>query len=260
MTVMNRETANCRPQRFRELLPLVDRVRLGVWKLLPAGRTLTVQVDGFRLNLRPLPSRDFDTAYEIFHERIYSLPPMSDVRTVVDVGGNVGMSCLWWAREYPNASIAAWEPHPTHCAIFADHICSNGYSDRVRLRPAAAGISDGTVSLTDDDDASTIGTSFRSARRIEVAMEDLFASAPAGRIDILKMDIEGAEYPILADPRFQQLAARTRYLLLEWHKRTPADLGEQWCMERLRECGFKVQADATSRGGGEFGIIRGVRL
>lgn len=185
-----------------------------------------------------------------------------DVRTVLDLGGNVGISCLWWTRQYPEAQITTWEPHPTHCDLLETHMRSNGCAARIRLYRAAAGTTDGEVELTDDDDASTIRESFRATKGcICVPLVDVFRTAPSGRIDILKMDIEGAEYPILSDIRFEELASRTRFIVLEWHNRTSADLGEQWCIERLQNCGFFVQSDPTLlRGGGKFGLIRGLRL
>ena len=72
-----------------------------------------------------------------------------------------------------------------------------------------------------------------------------------GRFDVLKMDIEGSEYPILMDPRFEALAARTKRILVEWH--TCGEQGEAFCRDRLTNLGFIVE---SGRGcGGQFGML-----
>jgi hypothetical protein len=52
------------------------------------------------------------------------------------------------------------------------------------------------------------------------------------------MDIEGGEYPILADPRFAEL--RPRMIALEWHQTPAQPDGKRWCEERLRGLGYEV--------------------
>ena len=73
---------------------------------------------------------------------------------------------------------------------------------------------------------------------MRVRVVDVFQAVPDAPIDVLKMDIEGSEYAILADPRFEALAARTERLLLEWHAR--GDQGETFCRDRLARLGFTV--------------------
>src|SRR6516165_5292425 len=45
---------------------------------------------------------------------------------IVDLGANVGYSCLWWANLCPNAEIEAFEPHPIHAELLRWHIRKNG--------------------------------------------------------------------------------------------------------------------------------------
>jgi FkbM family methyltransferase len=217
---------------------------------------------GPKLSIRPKPSRDYDTAYEIFLLRIYDtcLEPQS-VRRIVDLGGNVGYSCLFWCWNYPSASVLTFEPHPVHCELLAWHLRENSCSDRVTLLPAAATTHPGRASLTDEDDASTIvvgaGSTRRDCQTLAIETLDVFEAIGIEPIDILKMDIEGSEYEIMSDSRFDALLARTRYVIVEWHDREAHHLGAAWCQERLARLGFHVEAGRCC---GEFGILRGTRL
>lgn len=201
-------------------------------------------LQGPKVSVRPLPSHDLQTACEIFIDRIYDCDLKPDtVRRVVDLGGNVGYSCLFWCEKYPKASVLTFEPHPVHCGSLQWHVKKNGYARRVELVAAAAGVRDGVANLSDEDDGSSLvhGT---VANSIGVRVVDVFQTLPDGPIDLLKMDIEGSEYDILEDPRFVALAARTRYVMLEWHLR--GERGEAWCRDRLSSLGFRVESGRMS--------------
>ncbi len=112
---------------------------------------------GPEVSIRPKPSHDYQTILEIYFDRIYDcdLDPGS-VRYIVDLGGNVGYSCLFWCERYANASVLTFEPHPTHCRLLEWHIGKNGYAGRVELVAAAAGVREEVANLSDDDDGSAI--------------------------------------------------------------------------------------------------------
>jgi FkbM family methyltransferase len=198
-----------------------DRANKAYW-LPPVEDKLRKQpfrcrlLGGPKISIRPEPSHDYYTAKEIFFDRIYDceLDPGS-VRRIVDLGGNVGYSCLFWCGKYPNAWVLTLEPHPTHCRLLEWHVKKNGYANRVKLVAAAAGVRDEVANLTDQDDGSAIVQDM-PADSIGVRVVDVFQAVPDGPIDVLKMDIEGSEYAILEDPRFEVLAARTKCVLLEW--------------------------------------------
>jgi FkbM family methyltransferase len=136
-----------------------------------------------------------------------------------------------------------FEPHPVHCQILKWHVRKNGYGRRVKLVEAAAGVRDDRANLTDEDDGSAIVQEV-PAGSIGVRVIDIFQSVPDGQIDLLKIDIEGSEYEILEDPRFEDLAARTSCVLLEWHLR--GERGEAFCRDRLSSLGFAVRSGRTS--------------
>ena len=242
------------------------RMRYLAWRVSGANRFFRCSLrlrGGPLLVMRPKPSSDYDTAYEIFVKRIYDLGPdrPKNVRRIVDLGGNVGYSCLYWCWLYPEAEVLTYEPHPVHCGILERHMLRNRYSERVKLVRAAAGVRNGPCQLSDASDASAVvhsgdPASLRPLMQVDSA--DVFEGIGPDRIDILKMDIEGAEYEIMSDPRFDEVMARTRCILLEWHKRGPRHFGLDWCLGRLRTLGFEVEAGPSYCQ--EYGMVRGINI
>lgn len=249
------------PAHFRSLLPIGQRIRYLIWRLAGASRVFRCRLrSGLTISIRPRPSRDYDTAYEIFFLRLYRVElDAATVRYIVDLGGNVGYSVLFWCSNYPRAQVVTVEPHPVHCASLRRHLLDNGYSDRVQLLDAAAGSASGAAFLTDEDDASSVidhDKGIPGGGLIEVRKIDIFKSIGDRNVDILKMDIEGSEYEILSDSRFETLAARTRCIIIEWHQRAAEHLGLDWCRQRLEQSGFQVTA---GRSFDEFGILYAIR-
>jgi FkbM family methyltransferase len=133
--------------------------------------------------------------------------------TVVDVGANVGMLSLAFARSVGAlGKVYAFEAEPELQDLLAKSFALNGVP-WVELRRQAAGRKAGTAtfhlspisghsSLYDlpDDEAST-------ARQITVevaALDEALAEVPA--VDLVKIDVEGAELDVLAG--MEKLLAR----------------------------------------------------
>ena len=122
---------------------------------------------------------------------------LGDVSRIVDLGANIGFSCLYWLAAYPNSRVIAFEPHPGHVVQAWLISKLNGLQDRVEVHPAAAGICNRSVTISDEGMASTVKEDGLGALTVE--MRDVFPTLLEAPIDILKIDIEGGEYAILGD-------------------------------------------------------------
>lgn len=183
-------------------------ITYGLWRV--SGRKRNVQVRtrlGPLIELRPTlfgnrRNNDFGVAYEIFVLNLYGDELGFDaakVRRVVDLGANVGFSALYWLARFPSCQLDAYEPHPGHAGQAARNIALNGASHRVKLNQAGAGAKARGANLSDRGSGSTIG----DGGEIDIAIVDVFPDLLSAPIDILKMDIEGGEYELMEDPRFE---------------------------------------------------------
>jgi FkbM family methyltransferase len=196
-------------------------------------------------------NNDFGVAYEIFVLNLYGDEvgmDAAEVRRVVDLGANVGYSVLYWLARFPFCEVDAYEPHPGHARQAARNIGLNGALHRVKLNQAGAGAKARDANLSDRGSGSTIG----DGGELDIAIVDVFPDLLRAPIDILKMDIEGGEYELMADPRFEQISARA--IFMEWHQRDA--MGLVWCRDRLQALGYRV-VTATDDGG--HGMITAIR-
>jgi FkbM family methyltransferase len=233
-------------------------VRYAVWRARENPHDTRVRLrNGLVVEVRG-GGGDYWTISEIFFNAQYALPPGApgDVHTVVDTGANVGYAALWFLSEFPGCRVTAFEPLPAHVAQIEKHLNGNGLRDRFDLIVAAAATVDGRAVFRDAGPESR-PAEVGEADGVEVALADWFALLPDGVIDVLKMDIEGGEIALLADPRFAAVAARTRVFVLEWHKATSDRGGRDWCAQRMSDAGFTVTDGAQYYGAA--GILWGVR-
>ena len=193
----------------------------------------------FLLRPRSAGNNDAVVAYEIFVHKFLRAPvriPPERVKLIVDLGANVGMSCLYWLAAYWRAEVIAFEPHPGHAAQCRTNLERNGFTSRATLHEVAAGTANGQAWISDAGTSSQVGTV--PGDGYEIAVGDIFALLSGRRIDILKIDIEGSEYELLEDPRFAALDIRT--IIMEWHERKDRPNGHAWCCERLKNLGFRL--------------------
>lgn len=160
---------------------------------------------------------DVVTLGEVFHRPDYAPPApvaaaLGAAPRIVDLGANVGMFGLYALGRWPHARITGYEPDPANAALHERAIERNGLQERWRLLRAAAGTAAGRARFA----AGGVALSHLDAGgQIEVAVCDVLRELAGA--DLAKIDIEGGEWAILADPRFA--AAPPRALVLEYHPR-----------------------------------------
>lgn len=226
--------------RLRDQLTLASFVKYGLWRATRSTRNVEVALrSGERFEIRPLPSTDLTTAYEVFVARLYSPVVTREApRFVVDVGSNVGYTCVLWGHKFPEAEILAFEPHPVHLRQMRTNLRLNRLEGRVRVVAAAASTAPGRARFSDAENESSLLVGAAGERTLEVDVVDFFREVGDRFIDLLKMDIEGGEYALLEDPRFAQL--KIGRIALEWHRKPDHPDGKEWCKRRLSELGYQV--------------------
>ncbi|MGI9021604.1 MAG: FkbM family methyltransferase [Solirubrobacterales bacterium] len=185
---------------------------------------------------------------------------------VLDLGGNAGYFGLFAFATLPVAEVVSFEPEPGNARLLERQIAGNGLGDCWRLVEACAApadgdaelVSSGLLSTASPDPAATLegeqerirgffpfleGTPFLTRRRFRVESRDVFPFL--SEADLIKIDIEGGEWALLADPRFAETDATA--LILEYH---PRYLAAGDAIEVLRESleGAGYQVGEPERG------------
>lgn len=188
---------------------LLHRNGLAYYRLRENGRTVAIRhAAGAGVILAEVfKKHDYAPSHEL--EEALGQP-----KTILDLGGNIGLFGLFAAVRWPEAQIVAFEPDLDNAAVHKMTIAANGLQERWQLIEAAASNRDGQVSFVAGLNAiSHVADSTTTEPTIQVPMLDVLPRI--GESDLLKMDIEGGEWAILGDPRFAE--APPRAIVLEYH-------------------------------------------
>ncbi len=137
---------------------------------------------------------------EIFVDKCYDLPASVDAHagTIVDIGANIGLASLFLSAHYPEACIFSFEPVEENYQILKQNASANG-----RIRPFRMAISDrvGEASFKPSGEEANFGGGYlEEGGEIKVPCTTLpvFCDEMGiDRINVLKLDCEGGEYPII---------------------------------------------------------------
>lgn len=227
-------------EKLRRKLTSASELKYLLWRVMGMHKDIVVKTrDGKLLSIRKAPAQDANIAHELFVLNVYDLPDqiaINGARTIVDVGANVGYSCVLWLQRFPGAKLLAFEPHPDHLRQINLHLKLNGLVERATVIAGVAGTRSGELFLTDRGPESALVVSSTEGT-FPVEGVDWF-SYLSGEIDLLKIDIEGGEYELLNDLRFQALDVKV--CVLEWHTTADQPDGRRWCVERFTSLGYKV--------------------
>jgi FkbM family methyltransferase len=135
---------------------------------------------------------------KIFLAEDYRTPFPVEAKVIVDAGANVGMATLYYSYAYPNARIIAIEPESSNFKMLVRN-CGN--LPNVTLVEAALWHEERNLVLGNPDAAKWAFTVTDSApasngeppKVAAVTIPGILKKYGVERIDILKLDIEGAE-------------------------------------------------------------------
>lgn len=119
----------------------------------------------------------------------------------VDVGANMGYFSLLWAGLNPRGHVIAFEAASRNINLATHNIEESGLADRITLVPKAAGHRTCTVHFntgpTDQTGWGGISNYPSDDDTIEVSLVRLDEELPDAMIDVLKIDVEGADTWVL---------------------------------------------------------------
>jgi FkbM family methyltransferase len=156
---------------------------------------------------------------EVFSQCEYAAPEPVErvlrdfsILRIADLGANIGLFGAWVFSHYPGAAVLAIEAEPGNAVVHERAQAENDWGDRWRLIRAVASNRAGLARPAGGEHTTA---AFELDPSGDVEAIDIFPHLT--HTDWIKIDIEGGEWPILADHRFRQLAARV--VVLEYHAR-----------------------------------------
>jgi FkbM family methyltransferase len=157
---------------------------------------------------------------EMFIEGNYLFRADNEQPTIVDCGSNIGMSILFFKTVYPKSRIIGFEPDPTTFEILKSNIERNSLQD-ISVYPFALSDNDGAIDFYHNE--QDVGSLMMSVRRERIVGEKItvptrkLSSFITGPVDLLKMDIEGAEEEVLPELASSGALRFVKQMFIEYH-------------------------------------------
>jgi FkbM family methyltransferase len=152
---------------------------------------------------------------EIFLHDVYSISSMENISTVLDIGANIGAFSSSIIRKFPDCLITAVEPEPSNFAVL-DANCGN-ISNITLINKAVWSDSNG-VTIVPNYGETAVESGENSISVDSIAFNELLE--PFSKIDLLKIDVEGAEIDIILSASPESLT-KIENITGEFHGQVP---------------------------------------
>ncbi len=201
---------------------------------------------------------DWDVGARIAVKRTYEQhvtacmrPLLQPGQVFVDVGANIGYFTLLAAANVgPTGHVHAFEPGRKNCDLLQLSLAANGF-DHVTLHPMAVADIDGTVGFSIGDSNGGIDRHNPTNRPFQVPAVRLDAFLQdQPRIDLVKMDVEGAEGLALAGMA-QLLRRHQPVIFTEFSPlalQTVSGVSPEAYLDHLRDLGYVLHVIHRYRG------------
>jgi FkbM family methyltransferase len=189
--------------------------------------------------------------HEIFASEDYMFSCERPNPVIFDCGANIVMATLYFKWLYPQSRIMSFEPDPETFQVLRENVQGNQLHD-VALHNIALWHERGTVSFyVPENGVGLLQMSTSSARmqgrEIRVPSQRLsdFIESP---IDLLKLDVEGAEHQVVGDLVESGRLKEVRQMIVEYHHNVPGDQARLGSFLRmLEESGMRYQLNGWFR-------------
>jgi FkbM family methyltransferase len=184
-------------------------------------REISVRAPGVRHRVR---IRIKTTDEEVYRETLlrgqYGFDLPFDPETIIDAGANIGTSSIYFAQRYPRARIIALEPEPSNFAL----LCRNVEPyPTITPVPAALWNHGGEISLGHPNPGASAQEKWAFTthegpgdRVRAVTLRALMREMDIRSVDVLKVDIEGAEKEVFEACDWMDAV---RCIMIELHDR-----------------------------------------
>jgi FkbM family methyltransferase len=176
---------------------------------------------GRTFHIRP-HTKDFDTFRQVFFLQQYNIPINFNPSVIIDGGANIGLAALYFNWRFPDAKILTYEVEPSNfeqLKNIINHNCAIWNKDTyIEIRDEGNG----------EDSYMVIETQTKSSAQVKaISIDSIMQANGLKEIDILKLDIEGAEKEVF-EIGYENWLPKTRLIIVEVH-----DNMKQGCSKAL---------------------------
>lgn len=223
------------------------RSRRAEWRELFDDAPLEL-TPNFKLKLSETDEAHGEIAFTGFYELGLSRQFVADARAgglLVDVGANYGYFSLLWLGARPGNQVIAFEASPRNHAPLRTNFARNDCESRVQIHEVAVGKVPGSAQFSLGQEGQTgwggIVSEGRSAEvTVQVNTLDEMIG-PRVTVDLLKIDVEGADSWVLQGATQLLIDKRVRQIYFEQNRTrmNVLGIGENEAVKFLESVGYK---------------------
>lgn len=206
----------------------------------------TVPLKSIQFDLRDNYPSDEIVVREIWQENVYEVRGEHiKGNTIIDIGANIGAFSIYAASH--NSKVYAIEPEPNNLKALKRNIELNNMSNKIIVCPYGISNFKGTAIINDAGGGSTIKDSHPTGIEVEImSLDNFFALHQIKNVDIMKIDVEGAEPEIILGASRETLQ-ECKYITMEFDIRSGHMIGE--IVRKLSETHHVRTMGSWERGG-----------
>lgn len=159
----------------------------------------------------------------IFNKKAYHFDTSTPTPLVIDGGGHIGTSTLYFKSIYPQSKIIVFEPDPHSLKLLRKNLDANKLTD-IQVIESGLYSEDTKINFNNDH---TDGGKISNSGSNSINSERLSKYINSG-VDFLKLNIEGAELEVLKELEQSGKLKNIKEMCIEWHSFAGQDqnLGE----------------------------------
>lgn len=212
--------------------PLVLLFYLIQLYLVKIGITKKIKILGENLFLKLRKgTSDLPVFREIFLEKEYELSFDKPINYIIDGGANIGVSTVYFSLLFPKAKILAVEPETNNF-----HALEENTSYSKNILPLKGGIwgHDTLLSVVKNENFGEWGFQTTDAKKkLEgnivqcFSIDSLLEQYGFPTVDLLKLDIEGAEKNVFSNSNVAKWLPNIKYIIIELHDFIDSTISEK---------------------------------
>ncbi|GAA4247951.1 FkbM family methyltransferase [Azospirillum formosense] len=172
----------------------------------------------------------------ILMQGIYDFPATRPDAFIIDGGAHLGVTALRFKHRHPQATVLCFEPSPEVLPLLYRNIAGNALSG---VSVVEAGLAPGQGTSAFLPDGADGGRMMAEASGGTTVPTVSLSRYIQGRVDMLKLNIEGMEYPVLLELQQSDCLHHIDRMIIEYHGWPNASQTLGHILNILAENGFR---------------------
>lgn len=182
---------------------------------------------------------------DIFINEIYKFKESVNEPIIIDGGGCIGMSVIYFKEKYPNSKITVFEPDPHMYKILTDNLANNSISGVIAKNEGLGKKMEEIAFYPDNSDGGSgkyfgLGKS-NNATRVKINKLSKYIKGP---VDLLKLNIEGMEGEVIQE--IENKISMIKNIIIEYHCFSNTDQNLSNILDIFNNNGFKYVVTEAS--------------